>query len=389
MAVITCNGIQSTATSLTAAPSVPRTSTIAIEITGKTSSWTIRRVTFFDGEGSWDYDTTVTSAYRVYKWNGSSWEQYTSSSMDADDAGFMDVYDYTQGSSNIRIEFDNLPSTTIGISVANFDNVDEWGWPEEFYFRLVNTPAITKQPSITSLNPTSGKQTTATWSSAQVSNLQSYQIKYQYFVGPSSTYSDSYHVGTTTATSATITQAMIQQKCGSSFSGTCYIFVRAYWGNADDSETGGWSTPTGVAFTYDPVTLTAPTNFKISQSGTNVTFSWTASSASGGSGSVTYRVMQTTDGMSIGTTTGTSLTVAASSIGYAQLSFVVYAEYSNHTAGSSTVTFTVRAPSLTKPTNVGIVQNGKKYTISWTAATGQYGTGNVTYRIFLLTDGMF
>lgn len=117
-------------------------------------------------------------------------------------------------------------------------------------YEYVEYPTITAQPSITSMSPTSGQSTTIKWSAASVSNQGSATIYYQYFVGPSSTYSDSYHIGTTTGLTATITEANILAKCGSSFSGTCYVFVRAYWDNG--STTGGWSTPTGKAFSYTP-----------------------------------------------------------------------------------------------------------------------------------------
>lgn len=115
------------------------------------------------------------------------------------------------------------------------------------------TPTITTQPTITTVNPTEGTQTTITWSAATVSDLGSYTLGYQYFVGPSSTYSDSYHVGATTSQSATITQDQILSKCGSGFEGTCYLFVRAYWQNSDGSEHGGYVNPTAYAtFTYSP-----------------------------------------------------------------------------------------------------------------------------------------
>lgn len=111
-------------------------------------------------------------------------------------------------------------------------------------------PTITNQPSITSMNPTSGSSVTINWSAATVTNLGSYTIYYQYFVGPSSTYSDSYHVGTTTNLYATITEESILSKCGSDFEGTCYVFVRAYW--SDGTTNGGWTAPTGKAFSYTP-----------------------------------------------------------------------------------------------------------------------------------------
>ena len=127
-------------------------------------------------------------------------------------------------------------------------------------------PTITSQPTISSINPTSGASTTVTWSTATVSNQGNSTIYYQYFVGPNSTYSDSYHIGTTTGTSATITEAQIISKCGNGFGasssgGTCYFFVRAYWDNG--STQGGWTTPTNYkSFTYYP-TINAPTNFSI------------------------------------------------------------------------------------------------------------------------------
>ena len=113
-------------------------------------------------------------------------------------------------------------------------------------------PTIVTQPQITSVSPPSGVQTTITWSAVQVNNQGSYQIQYQYFVGPSSAYSESYHVGTTSGLTATITENMIKQKCGTNFKGTCYLFVRAYWTNADGSSVGGWSLSSSVAFQYTP-----------------------------------------------------------------------------------------------------------------------------------------
>lgn len=93
-------------------------------------------------------------------------------------------------------------------------------------------PTITAQPSITSINPASGSSTTISWSAATVSNQGSSSVYYQYFVGPTSKYSDSYHIGTTQSTSAVIPEEKIIEKCGSGFGtasgSTCYLYVRAY-----------------------------------------------------------------------------------------------------------------------------------------------------------------
>lgn len=59
-------------------------------------------------------------------------------------------------------------------------------------------PTITKSPSISSISPASGLSTTVQWTAATAQDLGSATIKYQYFVGPSSTFNTSYLVGTTT-----------------------------------------------------------------------------------------------------------------------------------------------------------------------------------------------
>ena len=148
----------------------------------------------------------------------------------------------------------------------------------EINYEYIENPTITTQPTISSINPTSGASTTITWSTATVNNQGNSTIYYQYFVGPNSTYSDSYHIGTTTGTSATITEAQIISKCGNGFGASsngsvCYLFVRAYWDNG--STQGGWVIPTGATFTYYP-TINAPTNVSItSSSGTSTTVKWT------------------------------------------------------------------------------------------------------------------
>ena len=259
----------------------------------------------------------------------------------------------------------------------------------EYWFYIQNAPSITAQPTIISISPTSGKSTTITWSAASVSNQGSATIYYQYFVGPSSTYSDSYHIGTTTSLSATITEAQIKSKCGNNFTGTCYLFVRAYWDNG--STQGGWYTPTAKTFVYDPVTLSNPGNAAVSQSAQNFVVSWSAATGSGGSGSVTYVVVGGDEGeiYQAGTSTSISIPIYSSQHG-TSVKFRIWAYYSGKEAVCSSYTyFTPKAPSVTAPGKPSITQNGSKYTVSWTGSTGSYGSGGVTYRLYLLTDGVF
>ena len=177
----------------------------------------------------------------------------------------------TSGSDTITSDI-SLVGAKLQISyVTSFDSAT-------YYVTFASpNPTITTQPIISSINPTSGASTSITWSPATVSNQGNSTIYYQYFVGPNSTYSDSYHIGTTTGTSATITEAQIINKCGNGFGasssgGTCYLFVRAYWDNG--SAQGGWVVPTGKTFIYYP-TINAPTNFSITPTtGSSTVLKW-------------------------------------------------------------------------------------------------------------------
>ena len=255
-------------------------------------------------------------------------------------------------------------------------------------YKTIAAPSITKQPAITNVSPASGKETTITWSAAQVSNQGIAAVYYQYFVGPTSTYSDSYHIGTTQSLSAAVSQNKILEKCGSSFRGTCYLFVRAYWD--DGTENGGWIAPSAVSFVYDPVSLAAPSNLKASQTGTNVTFSWTAAVASGGNGGITYKLFNLSDGVVVTSTTATSVTFAASTLGYANIQWRIIAEYDGHAQNSASIYFEPKAPTLTKPGAPRVTQVGSNVNVSWDVSQGNYGDGLITYYLFigLADDGL-
>lgn len=199
---------------------------------------------------------------------------------------------------NIPMDGSNLPSgysitdvTVIGVDIylANAASSEPWSDRATGYFTYTvsSDPIITQQPSLTSPSSgSSGASTTMVWSAAQVMNLGDGTIYYQYFVGPSPSYSDSYHIGTTTELSHVLTEAEIISKCGTGYGAsaqgsTCYLFVRAYWQKGQ--ETGGWTTPTGLAFTYYP-TINAPTNSSLSRSsGKDTVASWTNQLAGNGS----------------------------------------------------------------------------------------------------------
>ena len=244
------------------------------------------------------------------------------------------------------------------------------------------TPSITSQPAITSINPSSGKSTVISWSPATVVNQLGTTIYYQYFVGPLSTYSDTYHVGTTSSLSAEITENNIISKCGSGAK-TVYLFVRAYWDSG--STQGGWESVSGRSFYYDPITLTPPGNPVVSQNGNTYVVSWESSSASGGTGNITYEVVVGDEGEIYKSGSSTSISIPISNSFYGKsVRFRVWAYYSGKSiACQSYVYFTAIDPvSQTSPGSPTIKQNADKITATWSAAIGQGGSGVVSYQLY-------
>ena len=223
-----------------------------------------------------------------------------------------------------------------------------------YYVTFVSpNPTITSQPTISSINPTSGASTTITWSTATVSNQGNSTIYYQYFVGPNSTYSDSYHIGTTTGTSATITEAQIISKCGNGFGAsssgsTCYLFVRAYWDNG--STQGGWVVPTGTTFIYYP-TISAPTNFSITPTtGQSTVLKWNNVKAGNNSDCQIFlyidnnQVASGIQGSNGGYTIGEDVW---KTLGEGDHSIKIAHEYYGRYAYTSSLTFTYKKPYQT------------------------------------------
>lgn len=244
---VTCNDVSSTSSSLDSAPSVIQSSTYKIIIENL-----YNKEVYIWAEIPCDGYSGTYLSVRVRTVSG--WESYKDT-YDLQDGRYWSIITASSAETisgyviAVEIIFSNVPSSADHIELGYYTREDPTDY-NYFWKITIPNPSITKQPSITSMNPASGQSTTIKWSAATVSNQGSSTIYYQYFVGPSSTYSDSYHIGTTTGLTATITEANILSKCGSSFSGTCYVFVRAYWDNG--SSQGGWYTPTGKAFTYTP-----------------------------------------------------------------------------------------------------------------------------------------
>ena len=163
----------------------------------------------------------------------------------SDGGGGGSGYIYTPSLSYNGVTYTN--STTQGSGAA-------WNSYGSIQITLValGEPTITAQPTITSIKAINhNRDIQVTRSDATVSNQGSYNIYYQFFIGPTSTYSDDYCVnGSTTESTITIPWTIILSKCGKEFRGTCYLYVRAYYDNGTTK--GGWYAPSAYTFNYNP-----------------------------------------------------------------------------------------------------------------------------------------
>lgn len=112
------------------------------------------------------------------------------------------------------------------------------------------------------------------------------------------------------------------------------------------------------------------------------TASWSAVSASNGSGSVQYRLWSVSDGIALSSySTSTSVTLNIGAYDYA-LQFRVEATYSGLTTYGATATKTFYKPSITAPSNLKVTSaTGQTCALSWTAASLSRTTGTITYSI--------
>ena len=185
-----------------------------------------------------------------------------------------------------------------------------------------------------------------------------------------------------------------------------YIYLKAYAVNSADNpistKVAAFDSSAEITlylgYNTNAATLTAPGTPTITENydGT-YTARWSAATGSGGSGSVYYQWWDVTNGGYWSNwSTATQVTLRVPSYGY-KYEFKVRATYDGASASSegsveswsSTVSKTFTAPTVTAPGAPTIVQNSDgTYTASWTAATGSYGTGNVYYQLWSLTDGL-
>lgn len=166
------------------------------------------------------------------------------------------------------------------------------------------------------------------------------------------------------------------------------IELHCYNNNSSSAKTyatrsSGTATVT-VNYTPKPQpTLGTPAAPTITQNNNGTyTASWSAVSASNGSGSVQYRLWNVSDGIALSSySTSTSATLNIGAYNYA-LQFRVEATYSGLTTYGATATKTFYKPSITAPSNLKVTSaTGQTCALSWTAAKLNYTTGTITYSI--------
>ena len=145
-----------------------------------------------------------------------------------------------------------------------------------------------------------------------------------------------------------------------------------------------------ITVNYTPTpqpTLGTPAAPTITQNNNGTyTASWSAVSASNGSGSVQYRLWSVSDGVALSSySTSTSVTLSIGAYDYA-LQFRVQATYSGLTTNGTTATKTFYKPSLNAPSNLKI-NSSTSYTgatapLTWTQGAFNYTSGTRTYEIY-------
>lgn len=267
----------------------------------------------------------------------------------------------------VRATYDGASSSSMGA-------LESWSNKIQYTF---TPPSVTK-PGAPTITQNSDGTFTASWTKS-TGSAGTGSISYQLYYGNTA-------IGSST-TNTSITANIPGY-------GTAYSFtVKATY-------SGVTATSNATSFTFAQVTLGKPGKPTVTSTTSDYTVTWTAASASNGSGSVYYRVIITkSDGSYVNTTNWqTSRTYTASIPSTGSYNIAVEATYNNAsstTAGtlsmlSDTTTVTLTVGSLTNPGAPTIVQNNDgTFTASWTAATGTGSTGSVYYMLYNVTTSQY
>ena len=302
-----------------------------------------------------------------YQWwdvtNGGYWTNWsTATSVTLNVPAYNYLWDF-----RVRATYDGASSSSMGA-------LESWSNKIQYTF---TPPSVTK-PGAPTITQNSNGTFTASWTKS-TGSAGTGSISYQLYYGSTA-------IGSST-TSTSVTANIPGYGAAYSFT------VKATY-------SGATATSNATSFTFAQATLGKPGKPTVTSTTSDYTVTWSAASASNGTGSVYYRVIITkSDGSYVNTTNWqTSRTYAASIPSTGSYNIAVEATYNNAsstTAGtlsmlSDTTTVTLTVGSLTNPGAPTIVQNNDgTFTASWTAATGTGSTGSVYYMLYNVTTSQY
>ena len=136
-----------------------------------------------------------------------------------------------------------------------------------------------------------------------------------------------------------------------------------------------------ISITQPKLTPCAQAKVTKTRTGRNVKVTWDAFTASGGSGSITYKIKYTTGGSSsseTSTNTTREYTYINLNLG-SSYTFTITGTYSGVTASVTSTSITI--PNVTQPTISAVTRTGQSVKVDWNTCTGSSGSGSVSYTI--------
>lgn len=259
-------------------------------------------------------------------------------------------------------------------------------YPFNFYAIAVENGPYTTT-SYSSSSATTKTTTISSKTSTQTSNAEtrpssgynSYSFQsgtaYVWRYNTSRTYCqvDNCAFGNTSSTSAFNSNYLyVKLRFNSDFSGTTYI--------KDIS----------VTVTYSEASVTTPTGLTLTQNNNGTyTLSWNASTASGGSGSIYYKVWSITDGYEMQYSTARTYTASIPADYSYYFEWRVTAHYSGVSSPSNVyIGYTFKPPSISGPSSITLSTTyAPSVTVSWPAATLSWTNGDISYQVYYRKNG--
>lgn len=310
---------------------------------------------------TWSWSTTTANM------QGTTWQEYTLSGTALPSGAVITNVEY-----NILARVGNYSSGTS----YNF---------QLYGIGIYNGPytgaSYSSSSATTMVGTVSAKTTTSTSSTESMpsSGYQSYSFQsgsaYVWRYSSSRTYCqlsgcDFANQSSTSAFNSNYVYAKV--RLNTNFSGTTYIMG------------------VSVTVTYSEASVTTPTGLTLTQNNNGTyTLSWNASTASGGSGSIYYRVWSITDGYEMQYSTSRTYTASIPADYSYYFEWRVTAHYSGVSSPSNVyIGYTFKPPSISGPSSITLSTTyAPSVTVSWPAATLSWTNGDISYQVYYRKNG--